>query len=177
MVNVGGVWHRGVWERDGKFWMMESMAQGNSINSLKTDLDGWVIVDPPEVRKLTFEDDIETACKAVKFAYKLIGLSVSLCIRDILRGKMWEDNVDIIIGSTCIKTKKSLEDVIKMYKNVYWSADPKEGERIFRKLWEEGRVMQPRLMGGLVVAVDCSSCHWSYDSVEDVLHNKLILRR
>jgi hypothetical protein len=88
----------------------------------------------------------------------MIGLSLSLCVADIINGEVPIDEVRYIIAGTCVRTAADLDDVIACYRETYWRNDPDGGERIVRQLFAEGKVDQPRL-GGLVVP-SIHAGHW-----------------
>lgn len=76
-----------------------------------------------------------------------IGLSLSLCVADILRGKVKEEEVKEIITST----NASPEDwskLLQQYKDIYWQENPEEGVAIAQRLYEAGKIKQPRQEGG-----------------------------
>jgi hypothetical protein len=84
---------------------------------------------------------------------KKIGLSLSFCVQDILRGKVKLEDVSKIIASTKVSrpqhsTLAVWDEVLDRYAETYWAENPDEGERIARQLIEEGRVFQPRLENG-----------------------------
>ena len=60
----------------------------------------------------------------------MIGLSVSLCIRQIIRGDVQERDVEKIIGSTACRTREDWEYVIRAYRETYWYENPELGESI-----------------------------------------------
>lgn len=80
-------------------------------------------------------------------AKKKIGLSVSFCIADILAGTIKEENVEKIMGGTCITDDAEWEELISRYKERYWHENPEEGEAIFRRFLKAGKIEQPRLAG------------------------------
>ena len=71
------------------------------------------------------------------------GYSLSLCVRDIARGKVALGDVDKIVASTCYHSPEEFDQVIAAYLYMYWF-DP-EAENIARRLEAEGRIEQPRL--------------------------------
>jgi len=78
--------------------------------------------------------------------YKLIGLSLSQCVADIIKGNAREDNVEKIIARTAVKNAADLDELINNYRNTYWADNPDLGEEIARRLFEENKVEQPRLL-------------------------------
>jgi hypothetical protein len=89
----------------------------------------------------------------------MIGLSLSFCIKDILYGRIREEDVHLIIAGTCARTDADFEHMIGVnYAGDYWYLDPQRGLRIARRLWREGKIFQPRVYGG--EAPNIASGHW-----------------
>ena len=79
---------------------------------------------------------------------KLIGLSLSLCIKDIVTyGEIKPEMVEALITGTRMMNDYDLEHVIGTYENLYWSANPQAGADLARRFWREGRIHQPRTVG------------------------------
>jgi hypothetical protein len=76
---------------------------------------------------------------------KVIGLSMSFCVRDIIKGKVKIENVVFISAATKARTEADWESVFAAYKQWYWKENPEEGERIARQLISDGLIIQPRL--------------------------------
>ena len=76
---------------------------------------------------------------------KIIGLSVSLCITDIINGHVNVDDVVKIIGSTRARNDDEWNAIIEIYKENYWRDKPAESEQLIRTFIAEKRVEQPRL--------------------------------
>jgi hypothetical protein len=74
-----------------------------------------------------------------------IGLSVSRCVYDILKGRIAYKNVRRIVSCTMARGKKQWDEVIAIYRNSTWSDNPDKGERIVRRLLAEKKIRQPRL--------------------------------
>jgi len=77
---------------------------------------------------------------------KMIGLSVSFCIKDIVEGRMRIEDVQKIIGGITARTPECIEEVISQYKKSYWLEYPDKAEAIFRRLLAERKIEQPRLV-------------------------------
>jgi len=75
----------------------------------------------------------------------MIGLSVSLCIKDIIEGKARLKDVEKIIGRTAAVTPADWNGVIEEYREYFWDADPERGEQILRELLQAGKIEQPYL--------------------------------
>ncbi|TAL27140.1 MAG: hypothetical protein EPN97_18070 [Alphaproteobacteria bacterium] len=78
---------------------------------------------------------------------RLEGRSLSLCIRDIIDGKVAEENVSRIVTSARAPDKASFEELIADYAESYWDANPEEGKAVARRFYEAGKIDQPRLRG------------------------------
>ena len=82
-----------------------------------------------------------------------VGFSLSLCVSDILAGKVKEEEVKEIIAATNAPTSQKMDEVIAGYKRTYWHNDPEEGEAI-----AAGKISQPRTEG--MEAHNISEGHW-----------------
>jgi hypothetical protein len=76
---------------------------------------------------------------------KIVGLSMSFCVRDIAEGRVDESEVVMVITGTRCKDYDALQSVIDIYKETYWSKSPKKSEEIAKRLWDRGLIHQPRL--------------------------------
>ena len=76
-----------------------------------------------------------------------IGLSLSFCISDILRGDVKEAEVEKIITSTSCKNDSEFAVVVDYYCRNYstWRKNQQEASRLAWKFWTEGKIEQPRL--------------------------------
>ena len=77
---------------------------------------------------------------------QLFGLSLSLCVSDILRGLVNESDVDGIVAGTMAKNDKDFTKVTETYQEYYWD-DHGEGSEIAWRLWRDGKIYQPRCDG------------------------------
>ena len=75
----------------------------------------------------------------------MIGLSVSLCVKDVIEGKMAIGDVEKIISRTACETTDAWDEVIARYKARFWHHAPEKAETIIRRLIADGKVSQPRL--------------------------------
>lgn len=76
-----------------------------------------------------------------------IGTSLSNCLPDILSGKIDEDRVLLITTGTWINNHEELRRVVYRYHNDYCMIGTREDAyNIALKLWETGRLHQPRLV-------------------------------
>ncbi len=78
---------------------------------------------------------------------KLIGLSVSFCIKDIIEGKVHANDVDYIIGATAASDEADWRKVADLYCKTYWRKNPKVARAILEGFLWQGKIKQPRLIG------------------------------
>lgn len=78
---------------------------------------------------------------------RLVGLSLSLCIQDIIEDKVRADYVDYIYTGTRAESPEDWDYVIEHYKQSYWRSDPERAEKIARKFLADGCLIQPRMNG------------------------------
>ncbi len=79
-----------------------------------------------------------------------IGFSLGRCVRDIVQGKVSEDDVAFIIGATCIREKEQLDPVIEdyLFRDEYlYGLDEAECKRVAHSLWDSNKLIQPRREG------------------------------
>lgn len=88
----------------------------------------------------------------------LIGLSVSNCIRDIVKGTVSINQVAYIIGGTNFSLDKP-ETIEKHYSTTYWKDDPELAHEVLVQLCRERRILQPRQ--GFGWPLDTSAGHWA----------------
>jgi hypothetical protein len=114
---------------------------------------------------------------------KLIGLSLRQCCQDMAMGKVDPRQVKKIISRTSIRTPKSMEEVISTYQLFDWGHDKPESfaggitvrtlshakggkeiaekaGKIFRQMFAEGKVEQPRLTEGRCPDLEATGSHW-----------------
>lgn len=89
---------------------------------------------------------------------KRIGLSVSCCIRDIIEGRVKEEDVGRIIAGTVAEDEEAWIHLIAQYQVNYWSRNPQEAADVCHRLIKAGKITQPRLEGQ--EAPDISMGHW-----------------
>jgi hypothetical protein len=79
-----------------------------------------------------------------------IGFSLGRCVRDIVTGKVAEDEVAFIITATNIREVEQLAPVIEdyMYRGDYLEGlDHDECQRVAQSLWDNNKLLQPRRQG------------------------------
>jgi|18_taG_2_1085343.scaffolds.fasta_scaffold02483_8 hypothetical protein len=74
-----------------------------------------------------------------------VGLSLSFCIKAIIAGDVQEDLVDKIVSGTRCTSEEDWAELLKTYRDVYWRKNPDEGEAVFRRFLQAGKIEQPRL--------------------------------
>jgi hypothetical protein len=75
----------------------------------------------------------------------LTGKSLSFCIRDIIEGKVKESDISSIITSTRANDTKQFVSLCVDYSLDYWYINPELGIEIALRLYDEGKIIQPRL--------------------------------
>ncbi len=79
-----------------------------------------------------------------------IGFSLGRCVRDIVMGKVAEDEVAFIIGATCIRDTDQLGHVIEdyLYREEYlYGLDSEACHKVAISLWNDNKLIQPRREG------------------------------
>ena len=87
-----------------------------------------------------------------------VGLSLSFCVKDILRGNVQEEEVKQVISATKAETPKDWDKLITRYKKIYWDEDSDRAEAIARRLLNAGKIRQPRTEGK--ESHNISGGHW-----------------
>lgn len=78
----------------------------------------------------------------------MIGLSVSLCILDIVDGTVPLDQVEKIVAGTKCPDAETWNSLILRYRESHWREKADECERVLRQLLAAGKIEQPRLTEG-----------------------------
>jgi len=99
----------------------------------------------------------------------LIGLSLSLCMRDILQYDIDPRQIIIIVSATAFKTA---EEVLENYYDGYWSNTPKAivKDKLFG-IWSQ--VSQPRLQVKDFRGHSVSKGHWLNTDTGNVSNDSL----
>lgn len=87
----------------------------------------------------------------------MIGLSLSLCVAEILNDRVRLEDVQLIRTNTLARDEAEWDYVIGSYCHSYWRRDPARAREIVRILRETNRIEQPRLTGD----------PWSRHSISD----------
>ena len=78
----------------------------------------------------------------------LIGLSLSFCVTDIINGLVDRNNVIYIISGTRIRNGNEFSRLLDNYSQFYWQDNPELGREIATDFYNQGMLLQPRLVGG-----------------------------
>lgn len=65
---------------------------------------------------------------------KLIGLSISFCVRDICEGRVSFDDVSFIIPGMDLNENNTIWDVYERYKQSYWSKFPEQSRLVLERI-------------------------------------------
>ena len=79
-----------------------------------------------------------------------IGFSLGRCVRDIVTGKISEDEVAFIITATCIREVEQIDPVIIDYmsrSDYLEGLEQAECIRVAHSLWDNNKLIQPRREG------------------------------
>lgn len=101
----------------------------------------------------------------------MIGLSLSLCIKDVLDGKFALSDIEHIVAGTCAGNLEAFQGVLADYTKTYWSKAPEEGIQIALELYHAGKVHQPRLENPDHFPLLLNKLHWVQSEDEIVWHD------
>ncbi len=73
------------------------------------------------------------------------GLSLSLCVAEILNGRVRVEDVREIRTNTRAITEEDWERLLDGYCRTYWRQDPERARRVVTALRESQRITQPRV--------------------------------
>lgn len=80
-----------------------------------------------------------------------IGLSYGRCIRDIVKGLVDIDDVLIVVTKTAIRDREDLPQLVSVYsyeESYLAGLDKGACLSVAEKLWDQGKIYQPRLAHG-----------------------------
>lgn len=75
------------------------------------------------------------------------GLSLSLCVAEIIAGHAKLEDVVLIRANTMARDDADWEEVVNHYCRTYWRRDPQRARDIVRVLRASNRIHQHRLTG------------------------------
>ena len=96
---------------------------------------------------------------------QVIGLSLSLCIEEMVRKNIFLSGVKKIIAATNAPDESSFVGQLKTYAKSYWTEFPQEASDLAMKMYSLGRIEQPRTQGKPVHSI--SNGKW-VDSESDI---------
>jgi len=73
------------------------------------------------------------------------GLSLSLCVQDIITDRVRVEDVAFITTNTCARDEHDWMRLVDSYRITYWRADPGRAARVVKILLDAGRILQPRV--------------------------------
>ena len=73
------------------------------------------------------------------------GLSLSLCVQDIIADRVRVEDVAGITTNTCARDATDWLRLVDSYCYTYWRADPVRAVRVVKILSDAGRISQPRV--------------------------------
>ena len=76
-----------------------------------------------------------------------IGLSLSLCVAEILNDRVRVEDVALIRANTAARDDKDWDHVVNSYCQTYWRRDPERARKIVQMLRDSNRIHQHRLTG------------------------------
>lgn len=100
--------------------------------------------------------------------YPMIGMSLSLCVQDVLNGKVALSDIEQIVAGTSAPDLDVFKTVLDGYAESYWSKAPEQGVRIALELYHAGKVCQPRLANANHFPVLQNKVHW-VNSVDEIV--------
>jgi hypothetical protein len=78
---------------------------------------------------------------------RVVGLSLSFCVNDIIHHRVRLEDVAQIVASTKAETDDQWDALVDDYCEVYWQHDPTWARGIVAHFRELGQIDQPRLRG------------------------------
>ncbi len=89
----------------------------------------------------------------------MIGKSLSFCVKDIVEGKVALADVERIVAGTFYTDRDMFHTGLRAdYCRTYWRLNPTEAHRVAMRLWDDGKIDQPRCRGE--DAPNIADGHW-----------------
>lgn len=92
---------------------------------------------------------------------RLIGLSLSFCIKDVIEGHVEESEIKEINARTLAFCDEDWSNILAIYCQSFWQKEPDKAREIFYRLLSAGKIKQPRLDGK--PRFDVSNGYWEVD--------------
>jgi hypothetical protein len=95
----------------------------------------------------------------------MIGLSLSLCVLDVIEGKVDPNSIEKIVTGTAYPSRDEfIRGINDTYCRTYWRHNPSRAFCLALDLWDQGKLDQPRLdpstSSGQADAPNTSQGHW-----------------
>jgi len=74
----------------------------------------------------------------------MIGLSLSLCVKDVLDGRVAEEDVSLVVTGTRAVTPWGWRQLLDGYRDLYWSRTPDAAEALVERWRAAGKVFEVR---------------------------------
>ena len=109
-----------------------------------------------------------------------IGISLSFCVRDIIEGKVQiEDVKEIVAGCRC-EDNRDFYSLLERYAENYWYDNPGFGKNVAIQLWEDNKIIMPRLINNDHYPMLCDRNgnlrHW-VDSIDEIIWSDNMIHR
>jgi hypothetical protein len=102
------------------------------------------------------------------------GRSLSLCISDVMQHNVKEQDIALIVTSTRAKDRDSFVALVDHYCESYWDNNPLWAKEIALRLYDAGKIIQPRLKDNNLHQKLCGISIWTdnekavYASLKDI---------
>ena len=77
----------------------------------------------------------------------MIGLSLSMCIADMIRNNIRMEDVKKIVAATNAPDEQTFDQVLDSYSETYWADFSEPAKKLARRLYKAGKIEQPRIKG------------------------------
>lgn len=101
---------------------------------------------------------------------KMVGLSLSHCIKDIIEGKVLIDNIARIVSGTAARDEEEWTKLVDNYCRDVWHKDPIWARAAVTLLRREGRIEQMRLTRHETMVPSLDAGHWIEQDVQIPIH-------
>jgi len=100
---------------------------------------------------------------------RLTGFSLSRCVNDIAAGRVAYEDVEKIVARTAWASENAIKEGIASYKATAWADNPEQAAVIARRLFDEGKVEQPRLKGQETPSLPGGNFHWMDGETKQII--------
>ena len=88
-----------------------------------------------------------------KFGKGKIGLSLSMCISEMVRENIDYSKVEKIISGTSAHDKQEFLDILEHYGKTCWKGFEQKATILAWRFWQDGKIEQPRLTTGAYYSI------------------------